>query len=332
MNALSVVVMHQALADDAPPDEQDVLQEVNAVCAALERAGHNALPLAATLQLQYISQRLHELRPHVVFNLVESLNGSGRFIGLAPILLEELGLPFTGAGSGAMHLTSNKLLAKHWLTANGLPTPAWQAGAAGSNDHSWIVKSVWEHASIGMDDNVVVHGTAELQACLADKKARFGGEWFCERYVPGREFNLSLLQTGRGVRVLPLAEIVFDNYPPDKPQIVGYQAKWDTDSFEYLHTRRAYVDERQEAVLVCRLQQMALRCWEVFQLSGYARVDFRLDPQGQPWILEVNANPCLSPDAGLAAAAKQGGLQYDEMIALILNCALPPRDAFLESR
>ena len=119
--------------------------------------------------------------------------------------------------------------------------------------------------------------------------------------------------------MLPPAEIVFDGYPPGKPRIVGYRAKWDAESFEYRHTVRSFEFERRDAPLVDSLRSLALRCWELFGLRGYARVDFRVDAAGRPWILEVNANPCLSPDAGFAAAAARAGLSFERVVERIVG-------------
>src|SRR5690606_31385231 len=160
-------------------------------------------------------------------------------------------------------------------------------------------KSVWEHASVGLDDASVVADSGAAAALIERKRAELGGEWFAERFVPGRELNLALLATPAGVRALPVAEIEFDAFPADKPRIVGYAAKWDADSFEYRATPRRFDIEPE---LAARAIDLALACWARFGLEGYARVDFRVGTDGAPTILEINANPCLSPDAGFAAA------------------------------
>ncbi len=123
------------------------------------------------------------------------------------------------------------------------------------------------------------------------------------------------------MQVLPPAEIDFCAFPPDKPRIVGHQAKWDQDSFEYQQTPRRFVFPAKDKPLLSRVSDLARSCWGLFGLSGYARVDFRVDNDGQPWILEVNANPCLSPDAGFAAAVTEAGISYDEAIQRIVNDA-----------
>jgi D-alanine-D-alanine ligase len=118
---------------------------------------------------------------------------------------------------------------------------------------------------------------------------------------------------------LPVAEIRFDAFPADKPRIVGYAAKWDLESFEYRNTPRSFTVEPE---LAERLRRIALDCWALFRLDGYARVDFRVDESGRPWVLEVNANPCLSPDAGFAAALAEAGLGYEAAVERLIDDAL----------
>lgn len=118
--------------------------------------------------------------------------------------------------------------------------------------------------------------------------------------------------------MLPLAEIIFRDFPAQKPRLVGYRAKWDEPSFEYRNTVRRFVDEHEESVLCAALRQIASRCWDIFRLRGYARVDFRVDADGRPWVLEVNANPCLSADAGFAAALEQADISIDDAIRRII--------------
>ena len=122
--------------------------------------------------------------------------------------------------------------------------------------------------------------------------------------------------------MLPLAEIDFTAFPEDQVRIVDYQAKWDETSFAYHHTPRRFVDEAAEPILCRQLRELALRCWSLFGLRGYARVDFRVDGSGQPWILEVNCNPCLSPDAGFAAALAPANIGWPDAVARILEDAL----------
>jgi D-alanine-D-alanine ligase len=147
------------------------------------------------------------------------------------------------------------------------------------------------------------------------------GACIAEVFIDGREFNLSILDVDGRPRPLPQSEILFDGYGKDRARIVDYRAKWEADSYEYRHTPRRFEFPEKDRLLLRRLEVLALRCWDLFGLSGYARVDFRVDAQGRPWVLEINANPCLSPDAGFAAALAEAGISYEEAISHILVCA-----------
>jgi D-alanine-D-alanine ligase len=152
-----------------------------------------------------------------------------------------------------------------------------------------------------------------------------------EPYLHGREFNVGLLAAPAGVEVLPVAEIVFEGYPAGKPRIVGFRAKWEPDSFEYRHTVRRFDFPRADAALLERLRLLSLAAWNALGVAGYARVDFRVGADGQPRILEVNANPCLTPDAGFAAAAERSGRSLAEAVVEILGDALRRRAPALEA-
>jgi D-alanine-D-alanine ligase len=294
------------------------LVEAATIAATLEQLGYETATVPIGLDLTALERALAKLAPYAVFNLVESLAGHGQLLHLVPALLEVLRVPFTGCSSAALALTSHKLLAKRELLRAGLPTPAICERGAGDGER-YIVKSVWEHSSLGIDDGSVVGGAAAVAKVLAARRTEFGGEWFAERFVPGRELNVAVIASDRGPRVLPIAEIRFDGFPADKPAIVGYAAKWHTDSFEYRNTVRRFGVEPE---LTASAERLALECWRLFGLDGYARVDLRVDADGAPWVLEVNANPCLSPDAGLAAALAHGGIAYPAAIGWLLDAAV----------
>ncbi|MCA9064035.1 MAG: GNAT family N-acetyltransferase [Planctomycetaceae bacterium] len=326
---MNVVVLHNAVANDASAEERDVLTQRDAVTAALTSSGHQISTLACTLNLEDIRQRLMATHPDVVFNLVESLGGTDRLMILIPELLEASGISFTGAGSVAMAATASKLITKQHLRQAGLPTAPWMTLNCDPStiqvaSHRWILKPVWEHASVGMDDDsvVIAASSSDLRQRLLQLESATGRACFAEEFIEGREFNLSILAG----TVLPPAEIDFSAWPDDKPRIVGHRAKWDEESFEYQQTPRRFDFPDSDGPLLQELCRLAQHCHQVFQLSGYARVDFRVDAAGRPWILEINVNPCLSPDAGFAAAVEQSGQSFEEAIRLILQDAVSPAD------
>ena len=308
-----IVIVHDVHAERGPPDQSDTLLEAQAVAAALRENGFEPSIVSAGLDLARLEHVLAELEPYAVFNLMESLEGRGRLLAVVPALVETLDWPLTGCTASALCVSSDKVLAKRQLRAASIATPALYERGAGEGQ--WIVKSVWEHASLGIDDSSVVR-SSDVEATIGMRRVAHGGDWFAEAYVPGRELNVSLIAGRDGPRVLPVAEIRFDDFPPDKPRIVGYAAKWHADSYEYRSTPRVF---GVEPPLAARVGAIALECWRLLGLDGYARVDFRVDAGGNAWVLEVNANPCLSPDAGFAAALAEAGVEYSEAIAALVD-------------
>ncbi len=330
---MNITILHNRITDKPSPDELDVLEQVRTVSNALNSLNHTVNTLPFDLDCSTAKHVLHKHKPDLVFNLVESVDGYGALLHFAPALLETMQIPYTGCPADAIYLTSNKLLTKQILAASGLMTRAWVYPARNNHNYSavdgagkWIIKSVWEHASVGLDESsvVVARNTDELCKCIQNKKMTDGGEWFAEQFIDGREFNIALLGGENGVEVLPPAEILFHQFTPDKPRIVDYRAKWMPDSPEYQNTPRSFDFPDSDQSLLSNLKHIARQCWSLFHLRGYARVDFRVDENSVPCILEINANPCLSEDAGYAAAVNRHGLSYRNTIQRILSDSVTP--------
>ncbi|HDP25333.1 MAG TPA: D-alanine--D-alanine ligase [Deltaproteobacteria bacterium] len=323
-----IVILHNPVPEDAHKDEADVLIQAREISKALAELGYTPHMLPFSLSSQDCMRTLNMLVPLCVFNIVESLEGDGRLIHVACSYLDHLGIPYTGAPAEAMFLTSHKVLAKRWMLLNEIPTPEWIGhGPADPVElplpAPCIIKALWEEASIGLDESsvVMIEGPGMLKALVEKRSEELKTQCFAERFIDGREFNLSLLATTSGVEVLPPAEIVFD-FPEHKARIVDYRAKWDEASPEYKDTQRSFEFSSSDEVLLGRLKETALKCWRYFDLRGYARVDFRVDTEGLPYVLEINANPCISPDSGFVAAAHRSGITYGEVIERILADSL----------
>ncbi len=328
-----VAVMHGEVAEDAPEDEKDVLIEAEAVSDSLSKLGFEPARVIFSLDLNGVRSQLEKIAPEFVFNLVESVEGKGSLIHLAPALLDYMGLRYTGCPTDALYTTSNKLVAKMVLMGGGIQTPHWvnpdgTGPGASRAKGMFVIKSKWEHASIGLDDSafVTVRDYAGLMAEM-EKHAKERGTVYAEAFVEGREFNIASISENGIPRVLPHAEIQFVDYPPEKLKVVDYNAKWTQDSFEYNHTPRTFKFGPEDGPLLDRLTRTVEACWKIFDLDGYARVDFRVDAGGIPWVLEVNSNPCISPEAGFAVAAELGGLGYTGLIERIVDAALSRKTA-----
>ena len=103
---------------------------------------------------------------------------------------------------------------------------------------------------------------------------------------------------------------------------MGYNAKWNEETFEFNHTQRSFYVSEEDEFLMDQLRKICLQCWQTFKLKGYVRVDFRIDSVGQPFVLEINANPCISPDSGFYAATQQANLDFTKAIEYIIFDAL----------
>ncbi len=320
-----VIILHQKIHPDASEDEKDVLTQRDEITISLKKLGFEAAVMEMTPDIEPVRDGLLKIKPWKVFNLVESLFGYDRLMCVAPALLDSLGLSYTGSGTEAIVMTSNKTTAKRIMQTANIPTPPCydiiRSLKTGIPAGTYIVKSASAHASAGIDEKSIIKITEDLNIDIVfkDHSARFQSENFIELFIDGREFNISILDSPDGPEILPHAEIIFADYPEGKPRIVDYRAKWKQDSFEYKNTVRRFDFNDEDKPLLKSLDNYALRCWEVFGLSGYARVDFRVDGSGEPWVLEVNTNPCLSSDAGFMAAADRKGISPEQVIQRILG-------------
>jgi len=323
----TVILLHGEVSEDANRDEQDVLVQVDTVSRALTDLGFTPIAVPVSLNITHTIDTLHKIRPVFVFNLVESISGQGSLIHIAPAIMDSLKIPYTGAGTEATFLTSHKVLAKEFLLARGIATPHFLLPGTRQSDSfsagTYIIKSIWEHASSWLGDESIVFSEdpLHLSHTIAHRQEQLGIACYAEAFIEGREFNLSLLAGHCGPEVLPPAEIIFDDYPPGKYRVVDFRAKWVEDSFEYRHTPRRFDFPAEDEPLIEHLSEIALQCWHIFSLRGYARVDFRVDTSGKPWVLEVNTNPCLSPDGGFYAAVEQSGLSFHRAIERIIHDA-----------
>ncbi len=338
MHKTRIAVVHQEVRADSPLDEQDIISQVEVVCSTLRDLGYRPQAIPCNLDLSFIASRLEAWNTELVFNLVESLDGKCRLLPLFPAVLDNMGMPYTGSKTETLWTTTHKIWAKKYLQRSGILTPDWigpypqdlssyldQATRKNSTEElSWIIKSLWEHASYGLDDDGLITGVDEvfINRILKDRCSLLGGACFAEAFIAGREFNLSLIGGDGEPQVLAPAEIIFEGYEPDQLRIVGYRAKWDASSYEYHHTPRRFEFPDEDFSLLARLKEIALQCWHLLDLKGYARIDFRVDEENRPWVLEINANPCLSPDAGYAAALSESGISFNQALERIIEEAL----------
>jgi D-alanine-D-alanine ligase len=259
--------------------------------------------------------------------MCESLGSDARLETALPTVLDLMGIPYTGSPPEALSAALYKDRVKQRLIEAGVPTPAgvlleWPDTPV-DLPFPLIVKPAQEDGSAGIWGKSVVHDEASLRERVEEIINLFKAPCLVEQYAEGREFNVALLGYPQA-RVLPLQEIDFSNLPPDQPHIVSYDAKWRTGSVEDLGTQPVMHPELPSNV-AARLRRAATEACRAVGVRDYGRVDIRLSPTGVPYVIDVNPNCDLSPDAGYARAAQSVGIDYPALMRLLVRYALRRR-------
>jgi len=312
-------ILYNEPRDNALPDELDVLDQVEYIETNLNELGIETYRKGITANFMNEIEELALHKPDFVFNLVESINNKGELCYFVPALLNLHSIPYTGNPVEAMFITTSKALTSKTLKKAKITNPAGYSPTESGKmipGNRYIIKPVWEDGSLGITGESVFTYTPEWKLKLIEYRDT---HWLIEEYIDGREFNISVLPGDNGPEVMPAAEMLFHNYADNMPRIVDFRAKWEEGTFEYENTRREFPGEKLNPLLWKRIQKAALRCWDVFGLKGYARVDMRINNNDIPYVIEVNANPCLSPDSGLVAATRAAGLPFTDVLTRIIK-------------
>ncbi len=307
--------------------EHEILFTVAEVARELSEAGYDVSQLGVQRDPLALLSGIRERQPDVVFNLFEGLADFNETEAHVAGLLEWLRVPYTGCPFQTICMARNKHLTKHLLQGAGLPTadflvveglpmPACPLG--------WpvIVKPATQDASVGLDQGSVVSDQESLERRVASVLETYGPV-LVEQYLPGREFNVALIETPE-LRTLPVSEVVFLDSPPGFWPIVTYDAKWKPGSRDYEATPARYPAEVTRR-LEQRLHNLAIKAFRLLGCRDYARVDFRVKPSGKPYILEVNPNPDYSPTAGMSGGLNSAGLSHAQFTVLLVEQALARR-------
>ena len=319
------LIIYNLPAPNALPDELDVLDQVKFAAETLTELGISVTEKGLTEDFYDEISAIKDGNYDFVFNLAETTWKTAEILYFIPALLNMYKIPYSGSPVEAAFTTASKVLAKKIMTSNGVPvskgySPSkWGDMKTGTK---YIMKTVWEDGSIGITEESVFIFDGKRPEVL---KGKDDEHWFVEEFIDGREFNVSVIAGPNGPEMLPPAEMCFHNYPSDLPQIVSYKAKWEEDTFQYDNSSRDFPEDLDPS-LYARINEIVLKCWDVFSLHGYARIDMRVDRNNNVYVLEVNANPCLSPGSGFLAACAKKGYSYKEVMTRIISDLNNKRD------
>jgi D-alanine-D-alanine ligase len=312
-----------------------ILETVEAVERILATEGNQVVRIPVHGDGRWI-ERIRRGKFDLAFNLCEGIDGVATLEPAVIAALELLEVPYTGASSWTAALCLRKHLVNGLLERSGIPIPRFLVarraahGALGrlpSVGFPAICKPAAEDASLGVEQRSVVRTGRALAERVAAMHERWD-EVLVQRFIDGREVNVGIL----GDETLPIAEIAF-NMPKGMWRIVSYRSKWETGSDEDIGAQPRCPAEIEPA-LAAELKRIALAAWRAVggESAGYGRVDFRIDRAGHPWVLEVNANPDIAPDAGLARMARAAGLDYGALVRNVCERALVRREVPAEDR
>jgi D-alanine-D-alanine ligase len=292
------------------------------VAEALREAGHDAFLHELSGEKSLLA--LASLEADLVFNLVEAYEGDDLKEAHVAAFLDLLDLPFTGAGPHALFLAQDKVLAKKLFTFHGIKTPQFATSYRGKVEHiddldfPLMVKPASEDGSVGIDSGSVVHSMKELMERVSLLQERFHCPALIEEYIEGREIYVGVLGNDTP-EALPAVEIDLSKLPKGMPRIAGREVKWEKGTEAYDCTKAVVADVQGE--LRERILQTALAVYRVLELRDYARIDLRVTPEGEIFVIEANPNPWLAPEAELAIAAAQAGRTYPQLIGEIARLA-----------
>jgi D-alanine-D-alanine ligase len=325
-----VLLMHDYLV---PPDDVTGIDLLSVtwktehdVLVTLREMGHDVRPVGIKDDLTVIRRAVEEFKPHIAFNMMENFHEIGAFDHNIVSYLELLRVPYTGCNPRGLMLSRDKALSKTLLSYHRIPVAEFVVVHVGRKPRRpkrlafpLIVKSLTEEASIGISQASVVHDEDRMRERVEFIHSSVGTDAIIERYIDGRELYVGIIGNQR-LRVLPVWELHFTKMPDDVHRIATERVKW---SPKY---QRKYGIKTQEARLpdgvAASIQRLCKRVYRTLDLSGYARIDMRMDESGRVYVIEANPNPQLAYGEDFAESAERAGLEYDALLQQILLAGL----------
>lgn len=319
--------------DCVPPDSVEGLSDEEMahfktefdVCATLGNLGHTVRVLGVSMDLGVIREAVEDFEPFVVFNLLEEFAGVGVFDTHVAAYLEALRVPYTGCNPRGLMLAHNKGLAKMVCRYHRIPVPAFHVFPIGQRRltppkrmaYPMIVKSLTEEGSVGISQASLVNDDEQLAERIRFIHRTTGTDAIVEHYVDGRELYIGVMGNQR-LQTLPIWEMDFSGLREGAPRIATGKLKWDEDYQKKIKLNTGPAKNLPNGLEV-QLPKLAKRAYRALQLSGYARMDFRLDEAGNVYLLEANPNPQLMYGEDFAESAEKAGIDYNQLMKRIIS-------------
>lgn len=321
---MKITVLHSKDALDPPVDP--LLDQLD---AALAENGHTSQRIAVDDSVEPLISALKDQQPELVFNLAESFRGKSALESNVAALLNLLDLRYTGSSPAGLILAGDKTLTKKVLAFHGIQSAKFATMYRGQSD--WVgdisfpllVKPPQEDASLGITQKSVVNDVKELLDVISSTQQEYQSPVLVEEFIDGREFYVGVIGNSK-VEALPLIELDFSKFPAGLPKIASWEAKWGDDGDEkgaqFEGTKSIFPSNLSEE-LADKIKQVAIDSFQALRLRDYARIDLRVTPEDEVYVIEANPNCYLEKNSEFARAAQQGGLEYPALIARIVELA-----------
>jgi D-alanine-D-alanine ligase len=325
---MNVALLHGVDAVDPPEDP--VLSQIESGLRAL---GHAPTRVSVAADVEPVISALRAADPALVFNLAESFGGKSALESNVAALLNLIGLRYTGSSPAALLMAGDKSLTKKVLSFHKILTPQFATVYRGALDHvgdlkfPLIVKPPQEDASLGITSKSVVRDIRELLGTMDALQREFQSPVLVEEFVEGREFYVGVLGNVNPV-ALPVIELDFSAFPPDRPKVASWEAKWGEGGTgaasetgeEFAGTRSIFPTDVTDELLT-RMQAVAVEAFNALRLRDYGRVDLRVTAAEEIYVIEVNPNCYLESAGEFSRAAAEAGIAHDALIARIVELA-----------
>ncbi len=314
----------KAANDSEDLSESEFKQNLDIIRSILQKNYRHVYQLGFRKDIRTVIKSISEIKPDIIFNFVESIEGDTCYESYVAGMFEVIGIEYTGNSSLCLGNCLDKIRTKQLLSFNEVRTPRYMKLSYGTDLSSEnvnlsfpiILKIVTEDASIGISENSVANNKHELNKQVNFLFENYRKDLIIEEYISGRELNVSLLDG----QVLPISEICYDGLPDNLPKIVTYEAKWLPESIYYSYTNPVCPTPINDK-LKNKVTKLALGAYNALGCRDYARVDIRLNKNETPYVIEVNPNPDLSPDAGFVRSAKAAGITYNDLLNRLAGLA-----------
>lgn len=326
-----LVLVHDYLVPPTDVTGQDPLTapwrtEHDVISTVRDQLEHDVHVLGVKDDLAGIRQANDEFKPHIAFNLLEAFHEVGTFDQNVVAYLELLRLAYTGCNPRGMLLARDKALSKKLLHYHRIPVPDFAVVRMGRKPKlparfkfPVIVKSLTQEASIGISQASVIEDESKLRERVQFIHDSVKTDAIVEEYIEGRELYVAIVGNQR-LQPFPIWEMTFANMPDDQHRIATGRVKWNAKYQQRMGIATGLADLAPE--VAARVQHVAKRVYQTLELSGYARIDLRLDAQGEIYVLEANPNPQIARKEDFADAAARAGVDYPALLQRILSIGM----------